>query len=89
MNYQKKWFLEEQVVCEIAYNRGHNFKIGCEDKVTMPGNYWKKKEQKDTVSKVMADFTPHWEMRHQATPTLLLPSSAFPYNVAGIRQRNL
>lgn len=65
-----------------------HFKIKCADKVTKPGNSCKKKEQNDAVSRVRADFIPYCEMRHQATPTLLLPSSAFLYHVAATRQRN-
>ena len=56
--------------------------------MTIPGKFWKKKKEQKGHRFYMADFSPYWEMRHQATPTLLLPSSAFSYNVAGARPRN-
>lgn len=57
------------------------------EKVTTPGYCWKKMPEGHLL-RVMAAFTPQWEMRHQETPTLLIPSSALLYSVTGIRQRN-
>lgn len=46
------------------------------------------KKQENPVPRDRAAFTPHREMRHQETPTLLLPSSSSSYSVAGTRRRN-
>ena len=88
MTYKKKWFLEEQVLGKIVYNTGHLIlRPGAKIKWPSLASPGRKKEQRGHRF-YEADFAPYWEMRHLATPTLLLPSSAFLYNVAGARPRN-